>query len=122
MIFCLYAINNLPRKYVGISDILTFHSAFRDLVGGAGSIFSKIITTMTRKKYHVVPFADLWAVKEEHITEPESVHRTKEEAVTAAITLAKQTQPSQVFVHGKDGKIQEEYTYGNDPHESPGKL
>lgn len=49
-----------------------------------------------------------------------SSHRTKEEAMAAARALARQTQPSQVFVHGKDGTFQVEYTYGNDPHDSQG--
>ncbi|MDQ7827019.1 MAG: DUF2188 domain-containing protein [Candidatus Eremiobacteraeota bacterium] len=75
---------------------------------------------MVRKKYHVVPHNSTWAVKEEHLPDPLSTHRTKEEAVAAARALAKQSQPAQVFVHGEDGKIQEEYTYGSDPHESPG--
>lgn len=81
---------------------------------------SNFLITMERKKYHVVPYESGWKVELEHSHEALSVHHTKNEAIQSARELAKATQPSQVFVHGKDGKIQEEYTYGNDPPDSPG--
>jgi hypothetical protein len=75
---------------------------------------------MQRQRYHVVPCEAGWKVELEHSHDALSVHRTQDEAVVSARELAKKNMPSQVFVHGKDGKIQEEYTYGNDPHDSPG--
>jgi hypothetical protein len=74
-----------------------------------------------RKVYHITPSHEGgWNVK------PEGVHRniqhtkTKQEALNYARQLAKQTQPSQIKVHNRTGRIQTEYTYGNDPRKSKG--
>jgi len=75
---------------------------------------------MNRKKYHIVPWESGWKVELEHSPEALFVNRSKDAAIQWARELAKNNKPSQVIVHGKDGKIQEEYTYGNDPPESPG--
>ena len=45
---------------------------------------------------------------------------TKKEAVRKTIEIAKKQQDSQVIIHKQDGKIQEERTYGNDPHPPKG--
>jgi hypothetical protein len=48
------------------------------------------------------------------------VRETKTIAVSEAVAWAKEVQPSQVFIHGKDGRIQDERTYQDDPPETPG--
>jgi len=75
-----------------------------------------------RKVYHVVPDADSgsWKVKAEGGQRASSVHQTKAEAEKAARNLAKNQPLGQVIIHGQDGKIQKEYTYGEDPHPPKG--
>lgn len=69
---------------------------------------------------HVVPHDGRWAVKEEGVDEPRAVTATKEEAVAAAKSRAAKRPPSQVIIHGQDGKIQDEATYGDDPYPPQG--
>lgn len=64
-----------------------------------------------RKVYHVATHEDGWKVEIEGSSRPTSVHGTKDEAVTAAKELAKGRLPSQVIVHKKDGKFQNEFTF-----------
>jgi hypothetical protein len=87
---------------------------------GNHSPLSNFVITMERKKYHVVPCESGWKVEPEHSHEALFINRIKDAAIQSARELAKSNKPSQVIVHGKDGKILEEYTYGDDPPESPG--
>ena len=75
---------------------------------------------MSRKAYHVVPGEHGWKVKGENAQRASSVHSTKHEAVGSAKELAKAAELGQIVIHGKNGKIQTEHTYGNDPESSPG--
>ena len=70
--------------------------------------------------YHVVPDAggEQWVVTEEH-GELREAHPTKHEAVTSARERARGQQPSQVKVHKRDGNMEYENTYGDDPTRSP---
>ena len=52
-----------------------------------------------------------WRIEGEGVR-PSGVHRTKEEAVKVARTLAKANKPSQALVYKKDGTVQTERTYG----------
>jgi hypothetical protein len=74
-----------------------------------------------RTVYHVVPNADQsrWVVSQENAQFREE-HDTKEEAVEAAKSRARGEEPSQVKVHGADGNMDYESTYGDDPVRSPG--
>lgn len=75
-----------------------------------------------RMVYHVTYQKESgdWRVLEEGVKQPESTHSTKSEAVESARKLAKSRIPSQLKVHKRDGKIQTEYTYGDDPRRTPG--
>jgi len=53
--------------------------------------------------YHVVPRGDKWAVIGEN---KEAIRRGKELA---------QREGSELIIHGKDGKIRDKDSYGNDP-------
>jgi hypothetical protein len=47
--------------------------------------------------------------------------RTKREAIVMAKAEAKSFYPfGQLIIHKRNGQIQTEYTYGNDPHDSKG--
>lgn len=67
------------------------------------------------KKVHVVPHTDGWAVKREGNNRATSVHDTQKEAQKAAIPIAKQ-EKTEVVTHGRDGKIRDSDSYGNDPN------
>jgi hypothetical protein len=74
-----------------------------------------------RTVYHVVYDSDgkQWRVLRENASRASSVHATKKEAITAGRKLAKNHVPSQLVIHKRDGSIETEYTYGDDPERYP---
>ena len=84
-------------------------------------VAKKAVAKVARKSYHVVPLEKGgWAVKLEGAKSPSAKLDKKPEAVTRAKELAKKAKLGQVIVHKLDGKIQAEYTYGDDPKRSKG--
>ena len=75
---------------------------------------------MNRKIYHVTPSGDVWRVKRAGATRAASVHENKSMAVARAKALAKSASLGQVKVHRRNGEIQTEYTYGDDPSRTRG--
>lgn len=74
-----------------------------------------------RKVYHITPNPQGgWRVGLEKAARASSLKDTKDEAVNRAKELAKSNPLSQVVIHGQNGRIQTEYTYGNDPHPPDG--
>jgi len=74
-----------------------------------------------RIKYHVVPNGDEgWKVKKEGCDRASSIHDNKDDAIEDARRLAQSNPLSQVKVHRRDGTIQTEWTYGEDPEKYPG--
>lgn len=75
-----------------------------------------------RTVFHVTPYVNSWKVKTEGAGayEFEAVMDTKEAAEQEAKERAREHQPSQVIVHNKDGRIEYESTYGDDPSSSAG--
>lgn len=71
---------------------------------------------MPRKPaHHVVRTADgKWADKREGNERASSVHDTQAEAAQAAREAAKR-QGTEVYIHGRDGKIREANSHGHDP-------
>jgi ribosomal protein S5 len=69
---------------------------------------------MAGKNQHVVPHGDKWAVIGVGNGRATSVHDTQKQAIDAARTIA-QNQRSEVVTHGKDGRIRDSDSYGNDP-------
>jgi len=72
-----------------------------------------------RTNQHVVPHKDGWAVKGAGNSKASSVHKTQKEAIGRARDLAKDVK-TELLVHGKDGKIRERDSYGNDPYPPKG--
>ena len=70
---------------------------------------------MSRKSYHVTPSDDGWRVKRAGAARADSIHDHKPDAITRAKDLAQRGALGQVKVHRRDGEIQTEYTYGEDP-------
>ncbi len=69
---------------------------------------------MAGKNQHVVKRDDGWAVRGAGNSKDTSHHSTQADAQKAARDIAK-NQRSEVLVHGRDGKIREKDSYGNDP-------
>lgn len=74
-----------------------------------------------RKSYHVTKNSDGgWKVKGAGSSRASSTHSTQEAAQKAATRLAKSQEKGQVVIHGRDGKIRTEHTYGSDPNPPKG--
>ena len=69
---------------------------------------------MARRNQHVVPHGDGWAVRPEHGQRASSVHDTQRDAIEAAREIAR-NQESELFIHGRNGRIRERDSYGHDP-------
>jgi hypothetical protein len=70
---------------------------------------------MARRTYHVTPYGDRWRVKRRGALRATSIHPCKTDAIARAKELAKRGPRGQVRVHGRDGAIRDEWTYGEDP-------
>lgn len=73
-----------------------------------------------RMVYHVTPdaSAERWVVSQENAGFRREFDR-KEEAVEFAKTRAREAELGQVKVHNKDGNMEYESTYGEDPRRTP---
>jgi uncharacterized protein YdaT len=74
---------------------------------------------MMGKNQHVVKRDKGWAIRGEGNSRDTSVYRIRKEAIEAAREIAR-NQRSELLIHGKDGKIRERNSYGNDPHPPEG--
>jgi hypothetical protein len=76
--------------------------------------------TKERVVYHVVPNSsgERWVVSQER-AEFRREFDTKDEAVQFAKERARKEELGQVKVHKKDGNMEYESTYGDDPRRSP---
>lgn len=63
---------------------------------------------------HVVRRGSGWAVRGEGNGRDTSHHDTQSDAIDAARDIAI-NQRSEVVIHGRDGKIRDKDSYGNDP-------
>jgi len=71
------------------------------------------------KNQHVIKRGNGWAVRGENNSRDTVVKPTQTEAFEAAREIAR-NQGSEVFIHGRDGKIRERNSYGNDPYPPKG--
>ena len=69
---------------------------------------------MRKGDQHVVPHGDKWAVKSAGSRLASSVHDTQREAISRAREVAR-NQGTELFVHGRNGRIRARNSYGNDP-------
>ena len=65
------------------------------------------------KNQHVVPNNGKWQVKGEGNQRATGTYNTQKEAIDHAKSIAK-NQKSEVLIHGKNGKIRDKNSYGND--------
>ncbi|WP_018990860.1 DUF2188 domain-containing protein [Aromatoleum toluclasticum] len=69
---------------------------------------------MTKRDQHVVPHDGRWAVKGAGAERATVVVDTQKEAIDRAREIAS-NQGTELFVHGRDGRIRERDSHGNDP-------
>jgi len=69
---------------------------------------------MSKKNQHIVPTENGWGIRGEGNSRLTKVTPTKAEALEVGKEIAK-NQGVELFIHGKDGKIQDRDSYGNDP-------
>ena len=67
------------------------------------------------KNQHVVKKGKDWAVKGAGNQKATKIVRTQKQAIEVAKGIAK-NQKSEVVIHGRDGKIRDKDSYGNDPN------
>lgn len=68
--------------------------------------------------YAVVPDPDGgWDVRKQGAAPASAHYDTKERAVSRAVELARAEDLARVVVHRRDGTVESEETYGNDPRE-----
>ncbi len=68
-----------------------------------------------KKDVHVVPHKGKWATRAEGSSRVGSVHDTQRDAIDKGRGQAKRNQ-SELVIHGRDGRIRDSDSYGNDPH------
>ena len=69
---------------------------------------------MPRKGLHVVPRDGKWAFRKAGADRIARMFATQREAVQAARDIAR-NQGTELYVHGRDGRIRERDSYGKDP-------
>lgn len=68
---------------------------------------------MKGKNQHVVKHQDGWAVKGAGNAKATKVAKTQAEAIKAGKVIAS-NQGAELLIHGKNGRIREKNSYGND--------
>jgi len=74
-----------------------------------------------RTVYHLSHHAGTktWKIKREGLAKPVKTFRLKKTALAFGQRLAKKHFPGQLKIHDRWGRLQNEYTYGNDPRRYP---
>lgn len=74
---------------------------------------------MAKKGQHVVPSTNGWSVRKAGASRASSNHTTQQEAIAAATIIAR-NQKTELYIHGRDGRIRERNSYGNDAYPPKG--
>jgi len=69
---------------------------------------------MSRKSQHVVHRGRSWAIRSSGSSRSTKVYDTQREAIEAARRIAR-NQETELVIHGRDGRIREKRSYGEDP-------
>ncbi len=69
---------------------------------------------MTKRDIHVVPHPEGWATRTEGASKVGLIADTQAEAIDAARDQARRRHV-EVVIHGRDGRIRDSDSYGNDP-------
>jgi hypothetical protein len=76
-------------------------------------------SAMSKQGQHVVPSNSGWSVRKAGASRASSTHPTQQEAIAAATQIAR-NQKTELYIHGRDGRIRERNSFGNDPHPPKG--
>jgi hypothetical protein len=71
------------------------------------------------KNQHVVKYGNGWAIKGAGNSKVTKVTNTQKEAIKIANEIAR-NQKSETVIHGRNGKIRDKNSYGNDPYSPKG--
>jgi len=69
---------------------------------------------MQKKGQHVVPNGNNWSVRKAGAARSSGTFSTQTAAVDVARARAR-SQGTELYIHGRDGRIRERSSYGNDP-------
>lgn len=72
-----------------------------------------------QKNVHVVPNGNQWSAKSAGSNRAANNYDTQAEAIVRARQMAINNQ-SEMLIHGRDGRIREKNSYGNDPQNIKG--
>ena len=75
---------------------------------------SQLSETMVKKRQHVIYSDGKWSVRRAGAARASRTFATQQEAIEKALELARR-EKSEVYVHGRDGRIRERSTYSRDP-------
>lgn len=67
-----------------------------------------------KKNQHVVPAKGKWGVRGEGNSKLTSIFNTQAAAIAKAREISR-NQQSELLIHGRNGRIRERDSYGNDP-------
>lgn len=74
---------------------------------------------MSKPGQHVVPNGDKWSVRRAGASRATESFDTQSEAIDRAREIAR-NQSTELFIHGRDGRIRERDSYGNDSYPPEG--
>lgn len=74
---------------------------------------------MSKAGQHVVPNGGKWSVRRSGASRASGTFGTQQEAITKATEIAR-NQKTELYIHGRDGRIRERNSYGQDPHPPKG--
>jgi len=69
---------------------------------------------MSKKTVHVTPHGDDWQVKKSGNDRASTVTSTQKDAIQVGRDIARDME-TELFIHGRDGRIRDRDSYGNDP-------
>ncbi|WP_310071943.1 DUF2188 domain-containing protein [Phyllobacterium sp. 1468] len=69
---------------------------------------------MSKKGQHVVPNGNKWSVRRAGASKVSGTFSTQKEAIDRASDLAR-AQKTELYIHGRDGRIRERNSFGKDP-------
>tara|TARA_R100000365_G_C2730526_1_gene60862 strand:+ start:211 stop:435 length:225 start_codon:yes stop_codon:yes gene_type:complete len=74
---------------------------------------------MSKRNQHVVPSGGRWSVRVAGAERASRTFATQQEAINDAREKA-QKQGTELYIHGRDGRIRERNSYGHDPYPPKG--
>jgi hypothetical protein len=69
---------------------------------------------MSGMNQHVIPSGDRWAVRRVGASRSSKVFETREEAVAAARSIARNNS-ADLYIHDRDGRISQRVSFGKSP-------